>query len=106
MATEKAEGTVEWDAAAEFFNGKEKAAGDEPAVEGTDQGDGLVEVRIKGKTVKMHKEAADAYSEFVRETRERDGRLGGEIAQLRERSARLEGMIENVNRAGKPVSAD
>lgn len=108
MATED-EGSVDWNAANEFYNGKAQAADEaaDDAAPGNDQGgDGLVEVRIKGKTVKMNKEAADAYSAFVRETRERDGRLGGEIASLRERSARLEGMIETVRDAGKPASAD
>lgn len=101
---EQEDSGVAWDAASDFFNGKE-AAGEQPAADAPSE-DGTVDVRIKGKTVKMSKEAADAYTEFVRETRERDGRLGGEIAQLRERSARLEGMIETVNRSGKPESAD
>lgn len=99
------ENTVNWNAADEFFNGNkpEDGAGTPAPESGTD--DGTVEVRIKGRPVKMNKEAADAYSEFVRETRERDGRLGGEIAALRERSARLEGMVETVNRSQVPSPA-
>lgn len=107
MADENAEGTVDWKSAADFFEGKERAADDESASDESPADDGsLVDVRIKGRTVKMTKEAANAYSEFVRDARERDGRLGGEIAQLRERSARLEGMIETVREAGKPAQAD
>jgi hypothetical protein len=100
MATAVEEGTVDW-AGAEVQFGSQAAAG-EPAVES----DGTVEVRIKGRTVKMSTEAATAYNEFVRDTRERDGRLGGEIAQLRERSARLEGMVETVNRGPAPAAHD
>jgi len=99
--------TVDWKAANDFFTGKAKeseaAEGAPPEGEqtqGSEQapaGDGeLVDVRIKGRTVRMTREAADAHAEFVRDTRERDGRLGGELSQLRERSARLEGMIETV----------
>lgn len=103
MAQDATEGNVDWKSAEEFFTGQAKDAeaatptpeGDAPAQPQAPNGD-LVPVRIKGRQVMMSKEAADAHAEFVRETRERDGRLGGEIANLRERSARLEGMIETV----------
>lgn len=59
----------------------------------------LVEVSIRGRKVKMTAEAAEAYTEFVRDTRERDGRFGGELAQLRERAARAETQIETLRTA-------
>lgn len=103
---QKEDGSVDWTGAEEFFSGKAQVAGDPPANDASANADGQVEVRIRGRAVLMNKEAADAYREQMREVRERDGRLGGEIAQLRERSARLEGMVESVRDAGKPVSAD
>jgi hypothetical protein len=69
-----------------------------PSGEPPTQRDDLVEVSVKGRKVRMTKEAADVLEEFRREVRERDGRLGGENAQLRERLARLEGMLETVAR--------
>lgn len=101
MAAENAEGKVNWDGAADFFQGKGSAeAGAETPPENTESAaNEIVEVSIRGRKVKMTREAATAFEEFRRETRERDGRLGGEIANLRERSARLEGMIETVRPA-------
>lgn len=95
MAAESEEGTVQWDAAEAFFAGKAKEGAPEGEPEKPAQ-ESLVEVSIKGQKVQMTKQAADAYSDFVRDTRERDGRLGGELSQLRERSARLEGAIESL----------
>lgn len=93
---------VNWNAAAEFFKGKPGAAeqteGDEG--ESTPQEPQLVEVSIKGRKIKMAAEDAAAIEEFRREGRERDGRLGGENAAMRERLARLEGQIEAATRAG------
>jgi hypothetical protein len=99
------EGKVDWEAAADLFNGKAEGADDESAPE-TPSEDGMVPVRIRGREVRMPKEAADAYREQMREVRERDGRRGGEIAQLREQTARLEGMVTTVRDAGKSASAD
>jgi hypothetical protein len=101
-----AEKPVDWSAAEEFFTGKQptdETAGDETP--DTDAAE-LVEVRIKGKTVKMTAEAAEAYNAFVRETRERDGRLGGELARLKESQARLEGKIEGTVRATRSADDD
>ena len=98
MAQETTEGKVDWTAAADFHNGKKAEDAPAPTEDGGSAPD-MEHVSIRGRKVAMTKEAADAYREFVRETRERDGRLGGEIAQLRERSARLEGMIETVRTA-------
>jgi exonuclease VII large subunit len=89
------EGNVNWDAAKTFLSGKaQEGAGDGNA--GANDAPPFVEVSIKGRKVRMTKEAAEAYNEVVRETRERDSRLGGEIAQLRERSARLEGAVSTL----------
>jgi hypothetical protein len=67
---------------------------DGDGAEDTTQDGGLVEVSVKGRKVKMTKEAAEAFEEFRREGRERDGRLGGEIARLREEHARLAGTVD------------
>lgn len=98
------EGQVDYKSAADLFNGKESGADDESASGAAD--DGMVGVRIRGREVRMPKEAADAYREQMREVRERDGRLGGEIAQLKERSARLEGMVTNVRGANTTPTDD
>jgi len=93
------EGTVDHDGFAKFVQGQAQAdeGGDTPPAEGPqEKPDDIIEVSIKGKKVKMTREAAEAHAAFVRDTRERDGRLGGELAQLRERSARLEGIVESV----------
>lgn len=105
-AENQEEGTVNWKAAEDLFEGKEQQGADAESAHATPPDDGMVSVRIRGREVRMSKEAADAYREQMREVRERDGRLGGEIAQLRERSARLEGMVESVRGAGKPATAD
>lgn len=113
MAEEKAETPeegVDWNAANDFFNGKpqevegegtEKPADETPAGEKDDTK--LVEVSIRGRKVLVTEEAAQAHRDYMREVRERDGRLGGEIAQLRERSAKLEGALEAIR---QPRSID
>lgn len=104
---EKAEETpeegVDYEAANDFFNGKtpedgeDEAAGTEtPAAE--NDAPKLVEVSIRGRKVLMTEEAAQAHRDYMREVRERDGRLGGEIAQLRERSAKLEGALDTLQK--------
>lgn len=109
--TEKTEETpeegVDWKAANDFFDGKnpeegaDEAAGTEtPAAK--EEAPTLVEVSIRGRKVLMTEEAAQAHRDYMREVRERDGRLGGEIAQLRERSAKLEGAIEAVSKTRAP----
>lgn len=106
MATEAAENQdVNWDAASEFFNGKKPGTvidGEEE--NGTTQEPQLVEVSVKGRKIKMSPEDAAAIEEFRREVRERDGRLGGENAQMRERLARLEGQVDAVSRAPRTVA--
>lgn len=103
MATE---GNVDWDAAKEFFTGKNKPAEEGAAPDANDetsQEPQLVEVRVKGRTLKLQAEDAAVIEEWRREGRERDGRLGGENAAMKERLARLEGRIEEAAR--RPVSA-
>ena len=92
---------VDWQSANDFFNGKTPEEGDDkdadaetPAAE--DDSPKLVEVSIRGRKVLMSEEAANAHRDYMREVRERDGRLGGEIAQLRERSAKLEGALDTI----------
>lgn len=105
-----AEGTVDYAGAAAAVLGQVAAPGEAEAQAGTPEkteqpaGD-LVEVSVRGRKVKMTQEAAEAHAEFVRQTRERDGRLGGELQQLRERLARTEGAIAATT-AGKPAKAD
>jgi hypothetical protein len=98
---------VNWGAAEALLANKpaDAAAESDDTPEETPAGDSLVEVRIKGKVVKMTAEAADAYQGFVRETRERDGRLGGELARLKESQARLEGKVEAVRTPRSAESA-
>lgn len=92
------EGAVDWKAAEEFLTkgtqSTEPGASDDAPEDTAPPED--VEVSIRGRKVKMTSEAAEAYADFVKETRERDGRLGGEIASLRERTAKAEGMIETL----------
>lgn len=103
---------VNWDAATKFFGpmklGQETPDTDpqdgdediEAAPEGEAANDApspqdeLVEVRVKGRVLMLPRADAEAIEQFRRETRERDGRLGGELATTRERLARLEGMLE------------
>jgi hypothetical protein len=129
------EGTVNWDAAKEVFQPKDKDQGgtaetgaedvvyvDEDGNELTpeeveaakaegaqiDDGDGaggdpeMVEVRVKGRTISLPREDAEAIESFRRETRERDGRMGGELQQTRERLAALEAVVtdRHVTQAG------
>lgn len=109
--TQETEG-VDYEAANAFWNGQ--AEGEESEIdeqqegeeEDGEEGQEAVEVRIKGRTVLMTPEDAAAYQEFVRETRERDGRLGGELAQLRERLARNEGALSTLQSAGTPTAAE
>lgn len=94
---------VDWQAANDFFNGKPEDAGEKPEGEETPAGEKedeakLIEVSIRGRKVLMTEEAAQAHRDYMREVRERDGRLGGEIAQLRERSAKLEGALETIGK--------
>jgi hypothetical protein len=74
--------------------GVEAAPGDEVAEQHTaEDTDALVEVSLKGRKLRLPREDAAAIEDFRREVRDRDGRLGGENAQLRERLARLEGAL-------------
>ena len=97
-------GDVDWDEANAFWNGKgaegedtEQGEEEEPEQQ-EEQGDGLVDVRIKGRTVRMTPDDAAAYDQLLSEVRERDGRLGGELSQLRERLARQEGMLTGLQK--------
>lgn len=97
---ENAEGTVDWAGAKDFFTGTEvPAMEDATPKEETTQDPQLVEVKLKGRTLKLSAEDAAAVEAFRREGRERDGRIGGENAAMKERLARLEGRIEEQTRA-------
>ena len=98
-------GDVNWDEANAFWNGKEvggveqgEEEEEEEPEQQEEQGDGLVDVRIKGRTVRMTPDDAAAYDQLLSEVRERDGRLGGELSQLRERLARQEGMLTGLQK--------
>jgi hypothetical protein len=58
-------------------------------------GDDLVEVRIKGRVLSLPREDAEAIEAYRREQRERDGRVGGELQQYRERLAALEAVTRD-----------
>jgi hypothetical protein len=83
------DGQPQDEVAADEFDDDELAADDE-----TQDDDGQVEVTIKGRKLQTTPEVAAAIKDWRREIRARDGRLGGENAQLRERLARLEGAVE------------
>lgn len=106
-ATDTADGTVDYEGMEDFLTGKAAEAegdeGDGESAADTGNEPVLVDVRIKGRTVKMTQEDAAAYESFVKEVRDRDGRVGGELSQLRERNARLEGQLEETRRAIKPA---
>lgn len=123
---------VNWNAAKEFFSqriddgeddgeGEDEGEGegegegdDEGEGEGTDDGsntgddasdDGdLVEIHVKGQAMLVPPQFADAFEKYRREQRERDGRLGGENSQLKERLARLEGILESGGRQDQKKS--
>lgn len=109
--TESPEGSVNWDAFKAFTSKKVDAvegAPDAPAGETPTetQEPQFVEVSLKGRKIKMAAEDAAALEDFRREVRERDGRLGGENAQLKERLARVEGMVETIRREPAKPAAD
>lgn len=54
---------------------------------------GLKEFKYRGKTVKVDAETHALLEEINKEARGTNGRLGSEIARLREQHARLEGMV-------------
>jgi len=109
------EGTVDWDAAEEFMNGKadgdeaDDTDDDDDDLDLDDEEDGeedsqdpeLVPVRLKGHTIYMTEAQAAAFEDYRRENRERDGRLGGELSQSRERIARLEALAEERDRLAR-----
>lgn len=95
------EGTVDWKSAAAMFGNAEDGQGtteqhDAEAVDKASAPDDveLVAVSVKGRKIMMAPEDAAAIEAFRRDVRERDGRLGGENASLRERIARIEGRLE------------
>jgi hypothetical protein len=106
------EGTVNWAAAEAFLTGRDAEAADpegdgEGADDTTQNEPEFVEVSVKGRKIKMAPADAAAFEDFRREVRERDGRLGGENAQLKERLARIEGMLEaQAKREEKPAIPD
>lgn len=111
MADAAEDTTVNWKAAQDFFTKgaedteNEAEEQDEDALDtGTDDGEegggedeikvrDLVEISIRGKRVRVTKEAAEAYREYINRVRDRDSRHGGEISKLRENLARLEGRL-------------
>jgi len=106
-ATDQEAGTVNWKAAGDFLTGQAQAAENQEAPPASESAANetpeVVEVSIRGRKVKMSAEDAEAYQEFVRDTRDRDGRLGGEMQNLRDRLAKTEGMLEVTQRAVKPA---
>lgn len=60
--------------------------------------DALVEVTVDGRRLKLPPEDAAAIRDFQKKVRDRDGARGGELAQLREKLASLEGQISAVGR--------
>lgn len=104
-ATDTAEGTVNWKAASDFMSGQAANAEETPTQEesAANEQPESVEVSIRGRKVRMSAEDAEAYHAFVKDVRERDGRLGGEMQSLRERVARTEGELEATRRAVKPL---
>lgn len=111
---------VNWDAANEFFN--QRVDDEEPATDDTDesdtdtssddsdkddssdagdtdtQDDDLVDVHIDGRVITMAAEDAAVLEAYRRKQRARDGRLGGENGQLKERLTRLEARLEERDR--------
>lgn len=53
----------------------------------------LKEFRYRGKTVRVAPEVHDLLEQINKEARGTNGRLGSELARLREQQARLEGMV-------------
>jgi hypothetical protein len=66
------------------------------------EADALVEVSVRGRKIQVSPEDAAAIREFQKEVRDRDGARGGELAQLREQLARLEGQMSAVGRSTEP----
>lgn len=101
-----ATGAVEWGALDNLFTGEGSSSeGDESATEAapadseseaTDTEPQVKEFRYKGRTLKVSPEDYDVLDDLLRQARGENGRLGGENAQLRERLARLEGMLETT----------
>lgn len=104
MPAEETLEPVDFDGANAFFNGQpeeeEEQDGEEEEEEEQDEGDGLVEVRVKGQAIRLTPENASAIQRLIDEGRERDGRLGGELAKMREALARQEGALSTMQ-AGK-----
>ena len=87
--TEETESKVQWDKMTEFMQGN--ATPDEGAEASGE--DSVVEVPLRGRTLKLAPEDAAALEAYKKEVRDRDGRMGGELQQTKERLARLEGAV-------------
>lgn len=104
-----ATGAVEWGALDSLFSGEgsssDETAGSTEAAPApdsdtespkTDTEPQVKEFRYKGRTLKVSPEEYEVLDDLLRQARGENGRLGGENAQLRERLARLEGMLETT----------
>lgn len=96
---EKTEGTVQWDKMTEFMQG------DGTPAEGAEASgdDAVVEVPLRGRTLRLPAEDAAALEAYKKEIRDRDGRLGGELQAAKERLARLEGRVEATTKQPEPT---
>lgn len=89
VVTPSAEGTVDWAGAEAYTHG----SGDGDPTDGKTETPEFVEFRHRGRTLKVDKDTATVLEELRRDARGQNGRLGSELAQTRERLARLEGEI-------------
>lgn len=88
------EGSVDWEGAAGFMNGKPQSDVSQPGADGEPAEFTPKQFKYSGRTLtaKDADEAA-AIEELIRQSRGANGRLGQENAELRERLARVEGRL-------------
>jgi hypothetical protein len=70
------------------------------------QSDEQKEFRYKGRVFRVSAEEHDALSDLLNKARGADGRLGSELARLRENQARLEGELSALRTNSPAESAD
>jgi hypothetical protein len=100
--TDPAEGSVNWKAAREHMLGR-AADGEDQAGEGagsTEQE--FREFKYRGKTLRVDADTYEVLAGLNREARGANGKLGAELAQTRERLARLEGATARQVEDRKP----
>lgn len=106
-AADPRDGTVEWDKAAARLTGEAATSPDAdagPDGEGSETPE-LVDVSIRGRKVKMLPEDAEAYKALIKDFRDRDGRLGGELQALKDRVAKSETGLAAVAKVATQASA-